>query len=270
MSRIKQYLLKHIEDTIVLAILGAVVFINYFVYANKLAFLDLFYLLVVLAGYYIGKRFAILGAFFTILMVWVFILVDRNKYYSIGDTFAANLNLTVWGGFLILAAWLIGSLSEKRKLELQASRRLCEELELSNRGLIERNRPTVLTRVISPDTAAVVRDFMVGVVSENGTGKRAALPGYRVAGKTGTTEKYDIKARGYSKTRLIASFVGFLPAYKPALTILVLVEEPAQGRFGGVVAAPVFRNIAARALPLLGIWPEGHTKPLSPDEVVKK
>ncbi|TDJ50680.1 MAG: hypothetical protein E2O43_07930, partial [Nitrospina sp.] len=74
MDRIKQYLLKHIKDTIVLSILGAVVFVNYFVYANKLAFLDMFYLLVVLAGYYIGKRFAILGAFFIILMVWVFIL----------------------------------------------------------------------------------------------------------------------------------------------------------------------------------------------------
>ncbi|MCH7501015.1 MAG: hypothetical protein IH886_13600, partial [Nitrospinae bacterium] len=56
MDRIKPYLLKHIKDTIILSILGAVVFINYFVYANKLAFLDMFYLLVVLAGYYIGKR----------------------------------------------------------------------------------------------------------------------------------------------------------------------------------------------------------------------
>jgi cell division protein FtsI (penicillin-binding protein 3) len=147
---------------------------------------------------------------------------------------------------------------------------LVKEIRDARGRLIERNRPTVLTRVISPDTAAVVTEFMVGVVSENGTGKRAALPGYQVAGKTGTTEKYDIKARGYSKTRLIASFVGFVPADKPALTILVLVEEPAQGRFGGVVAAPVFRNIAARALPLLGIWPAGQTRPLAPHKVVKK
>ncbi len=79
MERIKQYCLKHIEDTIVLSILGGAIFVNYFVYANKLAFLDLFYLLVVLAGYYIGKRFAILGAFFTILIVWVFILADQKK-----------------------------------------------------------------------------------------------------------------------------------------------------------------------------------------------
>ncbi|MCZ6472673.1 MAG: penicillin-binding transpeptidase domain-containing protein, partial [SAR324 cluster bacterium] len=90
------------------------------------------------------------------------------------------------------------------------------------------------------------------------------------AGKTGTTEKYDIKARGYSKTKLIASFVGFVPAYAPELTILVLVEEPARGRYGGVVAAPVFRRIAARALPLLGVWPEGEIKPLTPRKVAER
>ncbi|MCZ6541557.1 MAG: ATP-binding protein [Nitrospinae bacterium] len=128
MDRIKPYLLKHIEDTIVLSILGAAVFVNYFVYSNKLAFLDMFYLLVVLAGYYIGKRFAILGAFFIILMVWVFILADGNKYYSAGGAFEANLNPTVWGGFLILAAWLIGTLSENLRRELQESQRLREDL----------------------------------------------------------------------------------------------------------------------------------------------
>ena len=140
MDRIKPYLLKHIEDTIVLSILGAAVFINYFVYANKLAFLDMFYLLVVLAGYYIGKRFAILGAFFIILMVWVFILADGNKYYSAGDAFEANLNLTVWGGFLILAAWLIGTLSENLRRELQASQRLREDLNHERELLSISNR----------------------------------------------------------------------------------------------------------------------------------
>ncbi|TDJ58554.1 MAG: PAS domain-containing sensor histidine kinase [Nitrospina sp.] len=140
MDRIKQYLLKHIKDTIVLSILGAVVFVNYFVYANKLAFLDMFYLLVVLAGYYIGKRFAILGAFFIILMVWVFILADGNKYYSAGDAFEANLNLTVWGGFLILAAWLIGTLSENLRRELQASQRLREDLNHERELLSISNR----------------------------------------------------------------------------------------------------------------------------------
>ncbi len=146
MDRIKQYLLKPVEDAIVLAILGAAVFVNYFIYANKLAFLDFFYLLVVLAGYYIGKRFAILGAFFIILMVWVFILADGNKYFSVGGAFEANLNLMVWGGFLILAAWLIGTLSENLRRELQESQRLREDLNherellsISNRQLRDYN-----------------------------------------------------------------------------------------------------------------------------------
>ena len=147
---------------------------------------------------------------------------------------------------------------------------LVKEIRDPSGKVINRTGPTVLGRVITERTAAIVRDFMVGVVNKAGTGKRAALPGYAVAGKTGTTEKYDIKARGYSKTKLIASFVGFVPAYAPELTILVLVEEPARGRFGGIVAAPVFRNIAARALPLLGVWPEGEIKPLTPSKVAER
>jgi cell division protein FtsI (penicillin-binding protein 3) len=113
---------------------------------------------------------------------------------------------------------------------------------------------TVVHRVISRATANLVRDFMISVV-ENGTGTRAAVPGFKAAGKTGTTEKYEFQARGYSKNKQIASFGGFVPAEAPELTILVVVEDPKQGRSGGTVAAPVFREIAARALPLLGVWP---------------
>ena len=141
MSAVKKYLLKHIQDAIILAILTAAVSVNYFLHA-KLAFLDFFYLLVVLAGYYIGKRFAILGAFFTILMVWIFILADKGGYYSTGNLTETNLDLTVWGGFLILAAWLIGTLSEKLRNELKKSQRLHEDLlherkllSISNRQL---------------------------------------------------------------------------------------------------------------------------------------
>jgi len=122
--------------------------------------------------------------------------------------------------------------------------------------VIERGRRTVLRRVISRRTAETVRELMKGVVGADGTGAEAALPGYAVAGKTGTTELYDIQARGYSKTRHIASFAGFVPADDPAITVVVIVEAPRRGRYGGVVAAPAFRRIAERALPLLGVWPE--------------
>ena len=139
MSRLKKYLLKHVQDTIVLSILVGAVFVNYFVYA-KIAFLDFFYLLIVLAGYYIGKRFAVLGAFFAILIVWVFILTDKKEYYSVDSAFQANLNLTVWGGFLILAAWLIGTLSEKLRLELKQTGQLRIDLEHERELLSISNR----------------------------------------------------------------------------------------------------------------------------------
>jgi signal transduction histidine kinase len=138
---LRKYLLKHAQDTIVLSILVGAVFVNYFVH-TKIAFLDFFYLLVVLAGYYIGKRFAVLGAFFAILLVWIFILTDKKEYYTVDNALHANLNFAAWGGFLILAAWLIGTLSEKLQSELQRTERLREDLDherellgISNRQL---------------------------------------------------------------------------------------------------------------------------------------
>ncbi|NIQ01381.1 MAG: hypothetical protein GWM98_14095 [Nitrospinaceae bacterium] len=139
MSKIRNYLVKNIQETVVLSILLGAVFVNYFI-QTKIAFLDFFYLLVVLAGYYIGKRFAILGAFFAILMVWVFILSDQTQYYASADSSETNISLTVWGGFLILAAWLIGTLSEKLRLELNETRRLREDLQHERELLSISNR----------------------------------------------------------------------------------------------------------------------------------
>lgn len=129
--------------------------------------------------------------------------------------------------------------------------------------VLEHNQTRNLGRVLSLKTADTVKKYMIGVVSPEGTGKQATVKGYLVAGKTGTTEKYDIKARGYSKTKHIASFVGFIPAEDPELTILVLVEEPQKGRYGGRVAAPAFRKIAAESLSVLGIWPNIGIKHIS-------
>ena len=86
-----------------------------------------------------GKRLAILGAFFANIMVWVFILLDQNPYFKSSNSLDTHLELTVWGGFLILAAWLVGTLSEKRKHELEESNRIRQELELSYQRLNERN-----------------------------------------------------------------------------------------------------------------------------------
>ena len=129
---------KHWEDIVILLTLLSTAAIHYFIY-SKIAFLDFFYLVIVLAGYYVGKRLAILGAFFAILMVCVFILVNENFYFDKGNPLDIHLDLTVWGGFLILAAWLVGTLSEKRKQELVESHRIRNELEASYQRVNQRN-----------------------------------------------------------------------------------------------------------------------------------
>jgi len=134
----ENYTEKHWEDIIILLTLLSVTAIHYLIY-SKIAFLDFFYLLIVLAGYYVGKRLAILGAFFAIIMVFIFVLVNENPYLESASPLNTHLDLTVWGGFLILAAWLIGTLSEKRKHELEESHRIRQELDLSYQRLNERN-----------------------------------------------------------------------------------------------------------------------------------
>jgi cell division protein FtsI/penicillin-binding protein 2 len=87
-----------------------------------------------------------------------------------------------------------------------------------------------------------------------GTGKAAQVPGYRVAGKTGTAQKPTPEA-GFRSGKYIASFVGYLPGPRPRVAILVTLDEPHGGYYGGVVAAPVFKTIASQAMSHLGIPP---------------
>jgi cell division protein FtsI (penicillin-binding protein 3) len=94
------------------------------------------------------------------------------------------------------------------------------------------------------------------VTHEGGTGSMARLEGFEVAGKTGTAQKADLANGGYAASKRVASFVGFVPADDPKLVVLILVDEPETNVYGGVVAAPVFRNIARGALRRLAVAPE--------------
>jgi cell division protein FtsI/penicillin-binding protein 2 len=117
--------------------------------------------------------------------------------------------------------------------------------------------PEERRRVVSPGTARALTEMLVKVV-ESGTGKAAQVPGYRVAGKTGTAQKVDENG-SYSHTRFVSSFVGYVPAYKPEIAILVVVDEPCAKPsrcYGGRVAGPVFRRIAAQTLKYLEIAPQ--------------
>jgi cell division protein FtsI (penicillin-binding protein 3) len=136
---------------------------------------------------------------------------------------------------------------------------------LANRGvwvqphLVERvrgrhlKRPT-RRRVLSAAVSRELISMLQGVVSQ-GTGEEAAVPGYLVAGKTGTAAKPD-SSGGYSDTRYVASFVGIVPASSPRLVVLVSINEPHGQIFGGLVAAPAFRDIARFALQYLDVPPD--------------
>ncbi len=118
---------------------------------------------------------------------------------------------------------------------------------------LQRFEPVTIRRVISAQTAASMTRMMEEVTKKGGTGTNAALDGVRTAGKTGTAQKVDPKSRIYSAKKRTASFVGFVPSDKPRLTILVVIDEPATSPYGGVVAAPAFREIAFKSLCYLNV-----------------
>jgi cell division protein FtsI (penicillin-binding protein 3) len=110
-------------------------------------------------------------------------------------------------------------------------------------------------RIISEQTSAEVREMLRGVLAAGGTASEAEIPGYDLAGKTGTANKVDADTGEYSRERYIASFMGFAPADRPELLVSVVVDEPQGAIYGGEVAAPAFQKIVAFALPYLGIPP---------------
>jgi cell division protein FtsI (penicillin-binding protein 3) len=106
-------------------------------------------------------------------------------------------------------------------------------------------------RVISADVAAEVREMLEGVLAPGGTASEVSVPGYTLAGKTGTAEKAEDGE--YSETNFVASFIGFAPAQNPQFLAAVIVDEPQGEIYGGSVAAPAFGRIAEFALPYLGV-----------------
>ena len=118
--------------------------------------------------------------------------------------------------------------------------------------------PQPKRRPISAETAGLLSQILQTAVNE-GTGKRAKLADYQVAGKTGTSQKIDPATGAYSSSKVIASFVGFVPAQQPRLTMLVVINEPERGNWGGKIAAPVFQKVAKRVLAHLGVLPGGES-----------
>jgi cell division protein FtsI (penicillin-binding protein 3) len=143
--------------------------------------------------------------------------------------------------------------------------RIVRAMYRSNRRYVV--EPRVVGRAISANTAATLTTIMEGVV-DHGTGTRARIQGYTVAGKTGTAAKL-INGR-YSRSDYNASFVGFLPSRNPSLAMIVVIDSPhgPNRYFGGPVSAPVFRRIGEAALRYLGIAPS--IDPMPPVLVARK
>jgi cell division protein FtsI (penicillin-binding protein 3) len=110
-------------------------------------------------------------------------------------------------------------------------------------------------RIVSPEIASELMQMLKGVVSDHGTAADAAIPGYQVAGKTGTAQVPDGKG-GYAQDKYVASFVGIVPASRPRLVVLIKVDEPHGQIFGGLVAAPAFEQIARFDLQYLEVPPD--------------
>ncbi|MCC6535116.1 MAG: penicillin-binding protein 2 [Burkholderiales bacterium] len=124
--------------------------------------------------------------------------------------------------------------------------------------LTRRDEPEAGTPVIAPRTAQAVRKMLEMAVQPGGTAPRAQVPGYRVAGKTGTAHK--LENGRYAPTKYVSSFVGFAPVSDPRIVVAVMIDEPTAGQYyGGAVAAPVFREVVAAALRTLSVPPDAPT-----------
>jgi cell division protein FtsI (penicillin-binding protein 3) len=118
-------------------------------------------------------------------------------------------------------------------------------------------------KVISTEAARSVRAMLELAVQNGGTGPRARIMGWRVAGKTGTAHK--LEQGGYAADKYLSSFVGLAPASAPRLIVAVMIDEPSAGQYyGGVVAAPVFAQVMQGALRMMGV---PHDAPLEPVEL---
>jgi len=126
-------------------------------------------------------------------------------------------------------------------------------------SLIKREQAPAGEQLLSAATARAVRRMLETVISDQGTAKRAAVAGYRVAGKTGTVKK--AVAGGYAQHRYLSVFAGIIPASDPRLVMVVMIDEP-QGKdyYGGVVAAPVFAEVMLGAMRMLNVPPDGEAE----------
>ncbi len=126
---------------------------------------------------------------------------------------------------------------------------ITREIRDNSGKVIKKIYPITVEQVLHPQVAKQMTDILVGVV-EGGSGRRARVEGYRVAGKTGTAQKAEPNGKGYAGKEIM-SFMGFLPAENPMVSIIVMLDEPTGARFSGQIAGPVFQKVATQTMQYL-------------------
>ena len=136
--------------------------------------------------------------------------------------------------------------------------RVVDALIANDGTVVETFAPETTAQTIKPATAKSMLEILESVTREGGTATRAAVPGFRVAGKTGTARKHNPNGRGYLANSYIVSFTGIMPAQDPKFTCVVVIDDPRTTevrRYGGTIAAPVFANIATRVATRMNLQP---------------
>lgn len=178
---------------------------------------------------------------------------SAGKIQNLGNWGPIELATISFGqGISVTAIQLVNALSTIANGGYYMQPYIVKKIVSPKGDVISEKKPKVLKRIISYDTSSTVGNILKGVV-DKGTGEKAQISGYGVAGKTGTAQIPNPKKGGYFANKYIASFIGFAPTDNPKLTLLVLLEDPQKSIYGGSTAAPIFKSIAEKVLFYMGI-----------------
>ncbi len=163
----------------------------------------------------------------------------------------SSTRIAIGQGVAVTALQMLGAMCAIANDGFLMKPYIVREVRSGTGEVMHRSEPEVVSRPISVKTAQTMRHLLGRVTESDGTGRRAQVPGYTVAGKTGTAQKP--VAGGYSNSEHMASFVGFLPVKHPEIGVIVVVDNPQPIHTGGRVAAPAFRKIAGPAIRYLNV-----------------
>lgn len=170
--------------------------------------------------------------------------IEWSKFTSIGMSYGYGISVTPIQMAMAFGALANGGFLLKPKIYLGIS----EDTKFE----AERIQPEVIRRIISDSTSKTIVRMLEDVVLD-GTGRQAFVEGLRIAGKTGTTKKYDPQSKHYTENNFISSFIGFFPAESPQILVYVMVDNPKKAYLGGEVAAPTFKRILQRIFRIIEI-----------------